>query len=149
SVFDRILKGDIGSGNRSCPCSAVSLYDITVNPHGPLTEEIQGNHRPQRPSDQALYFLCPASNTSGRGLSGHANICRSGEHAVFGSDPPFFLVAEKGGDLLFNRRSANNFSIADLDKHRPLGSRNIIPRDFYFSQLAFGPSVRPHYSSNE
>ena len=139
-----LRQGHKGARNRSGSGPAISLDHIAIDPHRLLAEQPQIGDGPKAPTNQPLYFLGPAADSSARRLPGNAHLRRGGQHPILSGDPPLAAVAQKARDPVFQLRGANHPGIPHLNQGGAIRVLNVARGNDDGPKFSFFSSVRPH-----
>ena len=107
-----------GDGGRAG--AAVGRQHIAVHPQGPLPQQAEIDHVPERPADEAL-DLVGAPGAAARRLPAAAGMGGGRQHAVLGGDPALSRSQEKGRDALLQGNRTEHLGAAHAQKHRGIG----------------------------
>jgi hypothetical protein len=77
--------------------ATIGLYHVTIHGDRALTQQLEIQRRTQRAANQSLDFNCSPALLASRRLPVHPGPCRTRQHAVLRSQPPFAFSPEKTG----------------------------------------------------
>src|SRR5262249_13316995 len=124
--------------------AAIGLDDVTINPHGALTQNLEIHHGSQRTANQPLDLMGASTDAAACHFSGGPCAGGAWQHGVFGSQPPLSGATPKWRHPLLNTRCTNDLCIPDLDEDRPFGMLIKVARDQDRPQLIGLPPISSH-----